>query len=374
MHSGFNSSQLTALDTKIKPSQHPFLRQRTGHRLSTTHYAEPEIQNAIEESFDDQAYKLPASTFRRTSTKLHRSLLASPKSGSQSRLERTSSTTSAARGGSEKTVLTLWVVHSSSALQSGANLFSWASSRANQLCRTSSVHSTVTSLLAEDSDLAVLLNPDKATRSRHAEEPDVQKLKRGSTSSSSALYSRAKHLSQTSSVHSGASSHSQSAEDLAGPLRSTDKATCRRHSEEPDGQKLSPGSTSSGPETDLTSGLASQRHNSSILQSVRRRGSMMLTAADLNDAVSSGSAFYVSQVMARQASKHKVARAKPCPRSPHSRQSTQSNQLAGTRVQVGIGQALHLGLFSVFSAISSLLGLLVSVQTYVSHNIMYIDM
>jgi len=229
-------------------------------------------------------------------------------------------------------------------------------------------------LLAEDSDLAVLLNPDKATRSRHAEEPDVQKLKRGSTSWSSALYSRAKHLSQTSSVHSGASSHSQSAEDLAGPLRSTDKATCRRHSEEPDGQKLSPGSTSSGPETDLTSGLASQRHNSSILQSVRRRGSMMLTAADLNDAVSSGSAFYVSQVMARQASKHKVARAKPCPRSPHSRQSTQSNQLAGTRVQVGIGQALHLGLFSVFSAISSLLGLLVSVQTYVSHNIMYIDM
>jgi len=453
MHSGFSSPQLTALDTKIKQSQNPFLLQRAGPRLSTTHYAEPEIQNAVEESFDDQAYKFPASTFRRTSSKLHKTLLASLKSGSQSRLERTSSTTSAARGGSEKTVLSLRVVHSSSALQSGANHFSRASSRANQLCRTSSVHSTVTSLLAEDSDLAVLLNPDKATRSPHAEEPDVQKLKRGSTSSSSALYSGAKHLSQTSSVHSGASSHSQSAEDLAGPLHSKDKATCCRHSEEPDGQKLSRGSTPSSPETNLTSGLPTQRHNSSILQSVRRRGSMMSTAADLgsvhskhsgvssqsaqglagtlhsahrdkltcrrhseepggqklargsnssspgviftsqtqrhgssvlqsvqsrrrgslmltaagsNVAVSSGSAFYASQVMARQASKHKVARAKPRPWPTDSRQSTQSNQLAEACVQVGIGRALRLGLFSVFSTFASLLGLLVSMQTYVS--------
>ena len=81
MHSGFSSPQLTALDTKINPSQNPFLLQRAGPRLSTTHYAEPEIQNAVEESFDDQAYKLPASTFRRTSSKLHKTLLASLKSG-----------------------------------------------------------------------------------------------------------------------------------------------------------------------------------------------------------------------------------------------------------------------------------------------------
>jgi len=192
---------------------------------------------------------------------------------------------------------------------------------------------------------------------------------------SSKLFKSPSHFaslkSGTSSVlskHSGASS--QSAQGLAGTLHSAhqDKVTRRRHSGEPGGQKLSRGSSSSSPAVVFTS--QTQRHGSSVLQSVqsRRRGSLMLTAADSNVAVSSGSAFYASQVMARQASKHKVARAKPRPRSPHSRQSTQSNrdQPAGARVPVSIRQALRLGLFSVFSAFASLLGLLVSVQTYVS--------
>jgi len=243
--------------------------------------------------------------------KSYRSRLASLKSETQTRANRTSSSTSAPRGDLEKTIL-LRPVHSDSALQSNANDCSQMRSGAHKTNRTSSMHS--------------------------------------------------KHFGASSRSHWLA----QPAEDLAAPLHSLhpDKTKRRRHSEEPDVQKLSraSGSTSSSAETALKSGM--QRRDSPSLHSVRRRGSLMSTAADSNVAISSGSAFYASQVMARRTSKPEVARAKPRPRSTDSRQSTQSNQPEGAGIRVGTGQSLRSGLFSVFSALASLLGLLMSVQTY----------
>jgi len=243
--------------------------------------------------------------------KSYRSRLARLKSETQSRANRTSTSPSAPRGDSEKNVL-LCPVHSDSALQSNANDYSQMRSGAHKISRKSSMHS--------------------------------------------------KHFWASSRSHWLA----QSAEDLAAPLHSVhpDKTKRRRHSEEPDVQKLSRGSTSSNAEAALKSGM--QRRGSPFLHSVRRRGSLMSTAADSNVAVSSGSAFYASQIMARRTSKPEVARAKPRPRSTDSRQSTQSNQPERSGIRVGTGQSLQSGLFSVFSALASLLGLLMSVQTYVS--------
>ena len=94
----------------------------------------------------------------------------------------------------------------------------------------------------------------------------------------------------------------------------------------------------------------------------------MSTATDLSVAITSGSAFYASQVKARQASQHKDALGNSRPRSTQAdrQQSNQSNQPAEARVPGGTGQLLRSGLIAVFSAFTSLLGLLVSVQTYVS--------
>ena len=300
---------------------------------TTTHYAE----HGKEESLVDLEHKQSARTSRcgssesqgarlpstardqgcsdgRASFKLLKSYkcrLASLKSETQSRADRTSSSTSAPRGDSEKTIL-LRAVHSDSSLQSNADDYSHMRFRVNKTSRTSSMHS------------------------KH-----------------SGAYSRSHWLAQ-------------SAEDLAAPLHSVhpDKATRRRHSDEPDVQKLSRGSTSSSTGGALRSGM--QRRGSSILQSVRKRGSLMSTAADSNVAVSSGSAFYASQIMARRTLKPEVVRAKPRPESTNSRQSIQSNQPEGAGIRVGSGQSLRSGLVLVFSAFASLLGLLMSVQTYVS--------
>ena len=309
-----------------------FVLQRTG-RQSTTQYAEhgeveslvdlahkPSASTSRRGSSESQGAQLPATTRNqgssdgRASSKLlksYKSGLASLKSETQSRADMTSSSTSAPRGDSEKTIL-LRAVHSDLSLQSNANDYIHMRSGANKTSRTSSMHS------------------------KH-----------------SGAYSRSHWLAQ-------------SAEDLAAPLHSVhpDKATRRRHSDEPDVQKLSRGSTSSSTEAALRSGT--QRRGSSILQSVRRRGSLMSTAADSNVAVSSGSAFYASQIMARRTSKPEVARAKPRPQSTDSRQLTQSNQPEGAGIRVGTGQSLRSGLVLVFSAFASLLGLLMSVQTYVS--------
>ena len=327
-------------ENQAEPCVKPFVLQRTGRRSSTTQYTE----HLKEESLVDAAHKPSASTSRGGSSESHgsrfvgetssapaaardqgcsdscasskllksyRSRLASLKSETQSRANRTSSSPSAPRGDSEKNVF-LRKVHSDSALQSNANDYSQMRSGAHKISRTSSMHS--------------------------------------------------KHFGASSRSHWLA----KSSEDLAAPLHSVhpDKTKRRRHSEEPDVQKLSRGSTSSNAEAALKSGM--QRRGSPFLHSVRRRGSLMSTAADSNVAVSSGSAFYASLVMARWTSKPEVARAKPRHRSTDSRQSTQSNQPEGAGIRVGTGQSLRSGLFSVFSALASLLGLLMSVQTYVS--------
>jgi len=319
---GFDSSNAGDRENEAESNTKTFVLQRTGRR-STTRFAEtgkeesshdqtrtpsPAHATTLGRSSKSQVARLIGATSSaaatprdqglsdsRASSRPHKSRLASLKSETQSRMSRRSSSTSDPRG-SEKTVLSLRV-HSNSPVQSGANCF----------CRAR---------------------------------------------------------------NSMAPSHSRPAEDLASPLHSVqrDKATHRCHSEEPDVQKLPRGSTSSSAEIQVpTLASAIQRRGSSGLHSgARRRGSMMSTATDLSVAASSGSAMYGSEVKARQASQHKDALANSRPRSTDSRQSTQSNQPAEARVPGGTGQSLRSGLVAVFSAFTSLLGLLVSVQTYVS--------